>query len=237
MVPDSGVSREHAPFTAPQRSTLGTQLSDFRVIWQVIDSYYPHLSPDDGEPVEKRVAFHLDQLRASFPNIHEVRGKRILDIACGSRNYQDDTLKRYEPWMCRLLHHLGAIPVGVDLAPQRDENFESHVADLTVPNALRFLDPHSFDAAYISAFPTRKAIRHLDSKGLKWSDMREDILSHMRRSLKPGGIIIRQFNAGDEELVRNTLKEPPTRQSVQPSAQELPHTMPPWCFRDEDIWL
>ena len=236
MLHNSESHRAGHSLTAPQATSLGRPLSDFRIIWEVIESYHPRLSSDGGELVEKRVGFHLDQLRASFPNIHDVQGKRILDLACGSRNYEDDTLNRYEPWMCRLLLHLGALPVGVDLAPQRDERFKAECADLTIPDALSFLETQSFDAAYISAFPTRKAIRHLVSKGLSWPAMRENILVHTRRCLKPDGIIIRQFTEGDEELVRGVFKE-----NRAPSPE--PHLPPnlrnplPRHYYDDDEFL
>ena len=107
--------------------------------------------------------------------------------------------------MSRLLYHLGAHPVGVDLAPQRGEAFTSHTADLTIPDSLCFLESSSFDAVYVSAFPTRKAINHLMEKGLEWPSMRENLLAHIARCLKPDGKIIRQFSSADEELVSDTI--------------------------------
>ena len=241
MLHEARLSPTSTPAKPPEFASFGSPLSDLRIIWGVIDTYLPNTAPEDAEPIEKRLTFHLYQLREAFTNIDDVRGKRILDLACGSRTYEDDPLKRYEPWMCRLLLQLGAIPVGVDLAAQREERFESHRADLTISDSLSFLPSHSFDAAYVSAFPTRKAIWHLDSKGLKWPSMREDILSHMRRCLKPEGVIIRQFSKGDEELVQRALtevrKSQPTQPASQPAPQPPSHDVSPLFYRDEDMWF
>ncbi|MEY4668281.1 MAG: hypothetical protein RL518_980 [Pseudomonadota bacterium] len=148
---------------------------------------------------------HIDFLRASYPDIHDVYGKRILDLACGSTCYEDNPRGKYDPWMSRLLCHLGAQPVGVDIAPQRGESFESHIVDLTIPGSLRFLESSSFDGVYVAAFPTRKAIRHIVEKGLDWTTIRGDILRHLARCLKPDGKMIRQFSIADEQLVSETL--------------------------------
>lgn len=237
MAPITGTTAVPKPLTAAHSAALGNQLEDLRVITRVIRDFHPNLSPDEIKPIHRRLEFHLNQLRASFPDISMVRGKKILDIACGSRNYEDDTLKRFEPWMCRLLLHLGATPVGVDRVSQRTEEFESHIADLTVPDALSCVKPPLFDGVYISGFPTCKAIEHLDSIGLTWPTMRENILYHARRLLKPGGIIIRQFDAGDEELVRLTLEKLRIAEAARHPARETLHMPSPWGFDDEDTWF
>lgn len=193
--------------SAPSRaaSELHRPASDFRLAHQLIDARYPHFFEQDKEPLRDQIFQHIDFLRATYPDLHEVRGKRILDLACGSTCYEDNPRAKYDPWMSRLLSHLGAQAVGIDLAAQRGENFESHIADLTVPDSLNFLKSSSFDAVYVSAFPTRKAINHLMEKGLEWPSMRENLLAHLTRCLKPDGKIIRQFSSADEELVSDTI--------------------------------
>jgi hypothetical protein len=224
--------------TIDQAADLGRQLSDLRIIWSVIDTYYPNLPPDDAKPITGRLTFHLAQLRAAFPNLNELRDKDVVDIACGSRCYPDNTKKQYEPWMSRLLLHLGAIPFGVDLAAQQGETFHWRQADLTVPDALGILESNSFDAAYICAFPTRKAIRHLDSKGLSWPAMRENILSHVRRALTPEGVIIRSFTQADEDLVRRELMpEPPQIPPQQTPLHKQPNYPPRYYFDDDEYLL
>jgi SAM-dependent methyltransferase len=189
-----------SPNVQPQRPP-----SDFRLAHQLIDARYPQFFEQDKEPLRDHIFQHLDFLRATYPDLNEVRGRRILDLACGSTCYEDNPRAKYDPWMSRLLSHLGAQAVGIDLAAQRGENFESHIADLTVPDSLSFLKSSSFDAVYVSAFPTRKAINHLMEKGFEWPSMRENLLAHIARCLKPDGKIIRQFSSADEELVSDTI--------------------------------
>jgi len=218
----------------PQPQPVG--LSVLPLTWQVIQRYIPGLPGDDHQFIENRVEYHLSQLHKAVPSLEDVKGKRILALACGSRAYTDDTIGRYEPWMCRLLLHLGATPVGIDLAGQLNESFTSYKVDLTVPDALGFLDDGSFDAVYVCAFPTRKAVSHLDNLGLTWPSVRDNILTHMRRCLKPGGIIIRQFGPEDDKLAREALGSdtPP----LSPHRLTLPpHNLPRHYFDDDEYLL
>jgi hypothetical protein len=224
-------SKHSTSYTPPSEPLQPKRLpQDFQLATNLVLDYHPHLTEEQIEPIRKRVIEHIDYLRVAFTDFLELRGKRILDIACGSRNYHDDTLKRYEPWMPRLLVHLGAHPFGVDLAPQSDERFGWRQADLLTPGALSFVETHSFDAYYVCAFPTRKAIKTMIATGPSWPTVRTEILSHLERSLKPGGTIIRTFTNKTEEYVEQV------RQSLQP-APELklpPHVRRHYedCFFD-----
>jgi len=66
----------------------------------------------------------------------DVKGLRVLDLGCGSIRSSDYNgtyvamkHRLYEPWLCRLLHHLGAHAIGIDRDIQ-DEEFEHHKIDL-----------------------------------------------------------------------------------------------------------
>jgi SAM-dependent methyltransferase len=65
----------------------------------------------------------------------DVKGLRVLDLGCGSKQSADYKFRAtaeprlYEPWLCRLLHHLGAHAIGIDRDIQ-DEEFEHHKIDL-----------------------------------------------------------------------------------------------------------
>ena len=78
--------------------------------------------------------------------------KKILDICCGSKDPANKDhgwsvgRDRFAPWFCRALKEIGAHPVGLDIAPNDGEGFESHVADITVKGSLGFLGSGSFDA-------------------------------------------------------------------------------------------
>jgi hypothetical protein len=89
-----------------------------------------------------------------------------LDIACGSNSSKapaslyidtplgDMTIKRrsegytaqFEPWFCRILLDLGALPVGIDFGDLDRELFTHYRVDLGQIGALDFLPDHSFDA-------------------------------------------------------------------------------------------
>ncbi len=103
-----------------------------------------------------------------FGSLADVKGKRILDLACGSNTsrapasihidtpFGDKTISsmaetagytaQFEPWFCRVLWQLGAQPVGIDFGNLGGEAFEHYRVDLGQPGALDFLPDHSFDA-------------------------------------------------------------------------------------------
>ena len=199
-LPSSRQSAHATEASAPQRPT-----SDFRIGRLLVDARYPDIAEQDREPLMRRIFTHIDFLRATYPNIHDVREKRILDLACGATSYQDNGRGKYDPWMSRVLRHLGAHPVGVDICPQHHEGFESHTADLNVPDALSFLPTGSFDAVYVCAFPTRKSIQNLVERGVEWAPIRDNLAHHLNRCLKPDGKIIRQFSPADERLVEEAV--------------------------------
>src|SRR5207247_4144223 len=97
-----------------------------------------------AEPgIDGVLAEFVDRLIGAFGSLEGVRGKRILDIACGSNSSRSpDTGERtamFEPWFCRLLLELGAGPVGVDAGDLEGERFEHYSADLSRIGALDFL--------------------------------------------------------------------------------------------------
>lgn len=224
-------SKNSAAYTPPPEPLQPKRFpEDFQLATQLVLHYHPNLTEERIEPIRKRVIEHIDYLRVVLADLSHIKDKRVLDVACGSRNYKDDTVGAYEPWMARLLVHLGAIPFGVDLAPQRDERFEWRQADLLIPGSLNFLENHSFDAYYVCAFPTRKAVRTMLTTGPSWPTVRTELLSHLERCLKPGGTIIRTFTNKTEEYVEQV------RQELQPKPQpQLPPHMRRYyedCFFD-----
>jgi hypothetical protein len=190
---------------------ISRPLSDFRIARQLIDARYPDIAEQDREPIMRRIFTHVDFLRAAYQDIHEVKGKRILDLACGATNYEDNARGKYDPWMSRLLKHLDACPLGIDICPQKNESFDSLPADLTVHDALGILDTASFDSIYVCAFPTRKMIQRLVERGIEWAPLRENMMEHLNRALKPDGKFIRQFSQSDERLVEEAVEVARTR--------------------------
>jgi hypothetical protein len=160
--------------------------------------------------VEEIIAQMAGRLADSVGNLSNLRGMKILDIACGSNTskfpssvhintpFGEMTLGRpaksytalFEPWFCCMLLELGANPVGVDLGDLESETFTHHRVDLGKSSALDFLPDHSFDAIqdsrlfgspeFTSQFPNRKDRLRVA----------QEISRQERRLLKAGGILI-----------------------------------------------
>jgi hypothetical protein len=150
------------------------------------------------------------RLANAYPTLADLPGRRILDIACGSNTsrmppsvyvntpFGEMTLGRstagytaqFEPWFCRMLLELEAIPVGIDLGDLAGERFEHYGVDLGRPGALSFLPSHSFDAVqdsrlfgspeFTALFPDRVDRLHVAA----------EICRQEQRLLKAGGLII-----------------------------------------------
>jgi hypothetical protein len=60
---------------------ISRPLSDFRIARQLIDARFPDIAEQDREPIMRRIITHVDFLMAAYQDIHEVKGKRILDLA------------------------------------------------------------------------------------------------------------------------------------------------------------
>jgi hypothetical protein len=236
MLQPNSHTRSYTPPSEPLRRPR--QPTDAELATSIINTYHPVLSESVHEKLTKRVLEHIDFLRSAFPEIEGVRGKRILDVACGSRNYPDNQNHLYEPWMLRLLCHLGAECVGVDISPQTDEPFSSYSVDLLEPNALSILPTKSFDAYYICAFPTRRVVTTMATSGPRWEVVRDDILTHLSRCLKSDGRIIRTFTTETEKYVEEKSKAalPPTP-ALSPDCY-LPHITRGNDFRNiNDLFL
>ncbi len=151
-----------------------------------------------AEPgIDRVLVEFVDRLRRAFGSLDRARGKRILDIACGSNSSRSpDTGARtamFEPWFCRLLLELGAEAVGVDAGDLEGERFEHYSADLSRIGALDFLPDASFDAIQDSRlFGSPEFLALLprsDHVAIKAELRRQE-----RRLLKPGGVIIHTDN-------------------------------------------
>lgn len=113
----------------------------------------------------------------------KIKGKRILDLGCGSKRFHeiDLTSRFFEPWLCRTLHELGAYPVGVDKEDNSEEEFKSYQVDLQRKNSLKFLQTGSFDIANMRGLLTSRGFR---------GDAKKLIFPQLERIVKPGGYLI-----------------------------------------------
>jgi hypothetical protein len=160
--------------------------------------------------VEEIIKQMCGRLANSFRRLSNVQGKRILDIACGSNTskapaslYIDTPFGKktfgraakgytaqFEPWFCRILFELGAIPVGVDFGDLEREVFEHYQVDLGKNGALDFLPDHSFDAIQDSRLfgsPEFTAQFPNQADRLK---IAQEVRRQEQRLLKVNGIVI-----------------------------------------------
>lgn len=146
------------------------------------------VEPDLGSVMTEFV----NRLMDAFGPLSAVRGRTVLDLACGSNSSRSPVTGRrtpaFEPWMCRLLVELGAQPVGIDIGDLAGEPFVHHRVDLGLPGALDFLPSGSFDAVHESRLfgsPEFRAV-HADAA----ERIRREIPRQERRLLRPGGVLI-----------------------------------------------
>ena len=147
----------------------------------------------------------------AYGSFKMLKGKRILDIACGSSTskapsfvfvntpfgeqripipHTEGFTAQFEPWMCRILLALGADPVGIDLGNLDSESFEHYKVDLGLPGALSFLPDHSFDAVHDSRLFGSPEFTAQFPDQQDRLNVAAEIWSQEQRLLKPGGKII-----------------------------------------------
>ncbi len=115
--------------------------------------------------VEEIIKQMFGRLAHSYQKLSNIQDKKILDIACGSNTSKAPAslyintpfgemsfghasrgyTALFEPWFCRILFELGAMPVGIDFGDLENEVFVHYRVDLGKTGALDFLPDHSFD--------------------------------------------------------------------------------------------
>ncbi|HYK97527.1 MAG TPA: hypothetical protein VEU77_03960 [Candidatus Acidoferrales bacterium] len=140
----------------------------------------------------------VTRLQRAFGSLGALRGKRILDIACGSNSSRSpDTGERtaaFEPWFCRLLYELDADAVGVDAGDLDGERFEHHTVDLSRIGALDFLPDASFDGVQDSRLFGSPEFRGVVKNERMRDAIKAELRRQERRMLKKGGVIIHTDN-------------------------------------------
>lgn len=152
----------------------------------------------------------VGRIAAAFGKVSNVRGKRILDIACGSNTSRAPSslyintpfgekrigrpkkgyTAQFEPWFCRILLELGANPVGVDFGNLEGEAFEHYRVDLGQKGALDFLPAHSFDAVQDSRLFGSPEFTAQFPKRSDRLRVAQEIRREEQRLLKADGIVI-----------------------------------------------
>ncbi len=148
-----------------------------------------------SEPETQQVITQfLTRLQKAFGSLSAVKGRRILDLGCGSNSSRSPTTglitPMFEPWFCRILLELGADPVGVDLGDLSGELFEHYGVDLAESGALDFLPDSSFDGIQDSRiFGSPEFTTQHPAVG-DYERISREIKRQERRLLKPGGTIV-----------------------------------------------
>jgi len=177
---------------------------------QALDDRYDLSKKMADEPgVAEIIEQMAGRLAKSFQNLSDIQNKRILDIACGSNtskipaSLNNDTsfgemkfghsrgyTALFEPWFCRILFELEAMPVGVDFGDLEPEVFIHYQVNLGKPGALDFLPSHSFDGIQDSRLfgsPEFTSQFPLPTDRIK---IAQEIKRQEQRLLKLNGIII-----------------------------------------------
>ena len=132
---------------------------EYSVKDNIRDYYFLHEPTYNALVVPKLLVLPL-----LIEKLGDLKGKTIIDLGCGSKEAEDSIYGNYHPWLCRVLHELGAHVIGIDIATL-DEEFQTHQIDLlTSPipnikadcihasglfNAKHVLDTHSGEGPQI----------------------------------------------------------------------------------------
>lgn len=103
------------------------------------DELHRTYCPDAKKPRFHSVLFNgiPDYLANIFAVMNDVKDATFIDIGCGStdpntcegREYTNGKVGRYEPWLARTLHHLGANVIGIDIGASPGELFSFRQAN------------------------------------------------------------------------------------------------------------
>ncbi|MEJ2599371.1 MAG: hypothetical protein P8Z00_13635 [Anaerolineales bacterium] len=179
---------------------------------QALDDRYKLSRKISQEPGLKDIILQLvGRIYRAYGTLTAVKGKRILDIACGSNSSKapssvfvntpfgersipgassEGYTAQFEPWFCRILLEVGADPVGVDLGDLNQETFEHYQVDLGQPGVLNFLPDHSFDAVQDSRlFGSPEFTAQIPHRADRLK-VAAEIWKQEQRLLKANGIVI-----------------------------------------------
>lgn len=131
-----------------------------------------------------------------FAASRELKGKTILDLGCGSNDFdiEGEGMRKHrglEPWLCRALLELGAIPIGIDIGDLSKENFEHYQLDLLKPNALSFFKDNSVDIANAHELLSSPYLsRAYQGEGSAGEALKRILIPQLERIVKPEGYFI-----------------------------------------------
>jgi hypothetical protein len=170
--------------------------------------------------LEEIIVQLFGRLSKSFGSLTDIKGKKILDIACGSNTskapaslYIDTPFgemrfgrrrkgytAQFEAWFCRILLELGASPIGIDIGDLDHEVFTHYRVDLGQSGALDFLPSHSFDAIQDSRLFGSPEFTAQFPKQADRLRVAQEIRRQEQRLLKADGILI---HSDAKAIIRN----------------------------------
>ena len=181
-------------------------------VFKALDEKYRLAEKMTKEPgIRDILQQFVGRIEHAFGSLAQVKGKRILDIACGSNSskapefvfvdtrFGERTIRiantseytaQFEPWFCRMLLELGADAVGVDIGDLEGEAFEHYSVNLGRIGALDFLPGHSFDALQDSRLFGSPEFTTMFPQRSQHLSIMEEIKRQEQRLLKKDGIII-----------------------------------------------
>jgi len=145
---------------------------------------------------ESHIAMINQMNHVLFATSGNLENKRILDLGCGSNDphlegkgiFND---RMFEPWLCRGLLELGAIPIGIDIGDLSKEKFEHYQLNLLGLNCLNFIPNSSIDITnaheLFNSPHLNQSYMGLNSSG---RELKEILLPQLKRIVKPKGYFI-----------------------------------------------
>lgn len=131
-------------------------------------------------------------LLGGISSLEELKKTTVLDLGCGQVSGIDsygvkDT--RFEPWLCRALHLLGAKAIGVDIGKLTAEGFEHHRRDLLDIEPLEGIADSSIDLVYTCDFFNSPFIHDRYGSDILFL-LKLNLFPEIRRVLKPEGVFM-----------------------------------------------
>lgn len=182
------------PYIKPAQALVDSAKPDLIKIYCKSDvELYSHskLKEKYRDAIENKSRYRLEELLALLKG--DLRDAMILDIGCGAMNSldrSDETPENlYEPWFCRLLHHLGFKVVGLDITSNETEKFENYKVDLC-SDSLSFLEGKNFDIATESGFLISPLLERALGGFRHVEAFKKRLIKQLESIVKPNGYFI-----------------------------------------------
>lgn len=212
-----GETKAHIDALLDSLKEQGGERNIHRVANKVVRAIIPFLYekyPDKNQseqwkPNDSKLYFNLAGILETLPD-HDVRGKIILDLGCGSigGTYESESMnkeRQFEPWLSRILHAIGGRPIGIDVGDLSEEHFEHYSRDLTKKEALSMISDDSVDLAFATAFYDSPELGKRSGASFHDSQkesVRQKLLPQLKRVLKDDAVFLESDAAFEDVITR-----------------------------------